>query len=57
MTNHTNGPFDPVYADDYHIVSMQGKLAEVIPASGGKTNKIHISDVKYVLPADNNISK
>ena len=57
IKNLTAGPFDPVYVGDYHIISIKGNQVEVIPAIGGDTKVIHISDVKYVLLADSVISK
>ena len=57
IKNHTTGPFDLVYVGNYCIVSIKGNQVEVIPATQGKTHVIHISNVKYVLPADNVNSK
>ena len=34
------------------MVSIKGNQVEVIPAEGGRTQTVHITDVKYVLPAD-----
>ena len=57
IKSHTAGPFSPVYVGDYKIVSIKGNQIKVNPSSGGKTQMNHISDVKYVLPADNKICK
>ena len=57
IKNHTAGPFEPTYVGDYRVVSLKGNQVEVMPASGGLTHMVHIRDVKYVLPADNLISK
>ena len=43
--DHTAEPFDPAYVGDYHSVSIKGNQVEVMPASEGKTNKMHLSDV------------
>ena len=42
IRDHTAGPFDQV---------------EIKPAEGGKNQMVHITDVKYILPADNIIAK
>ena len=57
IKDHTAGPFDPVYKVNYRIVAIKGNQVEVIPAEGGKSQTVHISDVKYILPADNIIAK
>ena len=33
VKNHTAGPFDPKYIDDYHIVSFKGNKIELIPST------------------------
>ena len=57
IKDHTAGPFDPVYKGNYRIVAIKGNQVEVTPAEGGKNQIVHISDVKYILPADNIIAK
>ena len=39
------------------MVALKGNQVEVMPATGGPTHVVHIKDVKYILPADNVISK
>ena len=51
------GPFNPVYVADSKVISIKGNQVEVIPVSACKTKALHTSDVKYVLQADNFISK
>ena len=53
----TTGPFNPVSVGDHRVVALHGNQVEMRCISGGKMRKVHISDVKYVLPADNIISK
>ena len=55
--NHTAGPFEPVYKGNYHMVAIKVNQDEVVPAEGGKSQMLHITDVKYILPADNIIAK
>ena len=57
IKDHTAGPFDPVYKGNYRIVAIKGNQVEVTPAEGGKNQIVHITDVKYILPADNMITK
>ena len=56
IKTHTDGQFQPVYKGYYRIVSFKGNQVQVIPCEGGKPHFVHITDVKYVLPADNIIS-
>ena len=49
VQNHTKGPFDPKYIDDYCVVSLKGNQVEVRPLIGGLTEMKH---VKFVLPVD-----
>ena len=52
VQNHTRGPFDPKYVEDYHVVSLRGNQVEVQPSMGGPTEMKHVKHVKYILPAD-----
>ena len=52
VQNHTKGPFDPKYIDDYHVVLLKGNQVEVRPLIGGLTEMKHVKLVKFVLPAD-----
>ena len=57
IKDHTAGPFDSVYKRNYRIVAIKGNQVEVTPVKGGKSQMVHITDVKYILPADNIIAK
>ena len=57
IKDHTAGPFDPVYKGNYRIIAIKGNQVKVTPAEGGKNQMVHITDVKYILPADNVIAK
>ena len=57
IKNHTAGPFDPKYIDDYCIVSFWGNQIELIPSTGGKSKMEHISNIKYIMPAERYISQ
>ena len=52
IKNHTAGPFDPRYIGDYRIVSFKGNQVELIPSTGGRSKMEHISNIKYIMPAD-----
>ena len=45
IKDHTAGPFQPTYKDDYRVVSLKGNQVEVIPATGGKSHFVHIQDI------------
>ena len=57
IKDHTAGPFDSVYKGNYRIIAIKGNQVEVTPAEGSKSQMVHITDVKYILPADNIIAK
>ena len=57
IKDHTASPFDPVYKGNYRVIAIKGNQVQVIPAEGGKNQMVHITDVKYILPADNIIAK
>ena len=57
IKDHTAGPFEPIYKGNYHVVAIKGNQVEVAPAEGGKSQMVHITDVKYILPANNLIAK
>ena len=57
IKNHTAGPFDPKYVGNYRIVSFWGNQVELIPCTGGKSKMEHISNIKYIMPAERYISQ
>ena len=57
IKDHTVGPFEPVYKGNYRVVAIKGNQVEITPAEGGKSQMVHITGVKYILPADNIIAK
>ena len=57
LKTHTAGPFEPVYKGNYHVVAIKRNQVEVAPVEGGKSQMVHITDVKYILSADNIIAK
>ena len=57
IKNHTAGPFDSRYIGDYCIVSFKGNQVELIPSTGGKRKMEHISNIKYIMPAEQYLSQ
>ena len=57
IKNHTAGPFDPKYVGNYRIVSFRRNQVELIPSTGGKSKMEHISNIKYIMPAERYISQ
>ena len=57
VQNHTRGPFNPKYVEDYHVVAFRGNQIEVRPSIGGPTEMKHVKHVKYILPADRYIKQ
>ena len=57
IKDHTAKAFANTYKSNYRIVSIKGNQVEVMPGTGGKSFNLHVTDVKYVLPADNIIAQ
>ena len=49
---HAKKPFEPNYKGYYRIVTFKGNQVEIMPQEGGPSQIGHISDVKYIMPAD-----
>ena len=57
IKDHTAKAFQPHYVGNYRIVSFKGNQVEVRKTEGGNTTWVHLTDVKYILPVDNVITK
>ena len=57
IKDHTAKAFQPHYVGNYRIVSFKGNQVEVHKTEGGNTMWVHLTDVKYILPVDNVITK
>ena len=57
IKDHTAKSFQPHYVGNYRIVSFKGNQVEVHKTEGGNTTWVHLTDVKYILPVDNIITK
>ena len=57
IKDHTAKAFQPRYVGNYRIVSFKGNQVEVYETEDGNTTWVHLTDVKYILPVDNVITK
>ena len=57
IKNHTAKAFQPRYIGNYRIVSFKGNQVKVHKTKGGNTTWVHLTDIKYILPVDNVITK
>ena len=57
IKDHTAKAFQPHCVGNYRIVSFKGNQVEVRKAEGGNTTWVHLTDIKYILPVDNVITK
>ena len=57
VKNHTATAFDDKYIGVFRIVSFKGNQIELIPSTGGKSKMEHISNIKYIMPAERYISQ
>ena len=55
---HLRKTFEPKYTGAYRVVDIKGNQAQLIPVDGkGGPQKVHVSHLKQILPADRVISK
>ena len=57
IKDHTAKALQPCYVGNYRIFSFKVNQVEVCKAEGGNTTWVHLTDVKYILPVDNVITK
>ena len=57
IKDHTAKTFQPHYGGNYRIVSFKGNQVEVHKTEGGNTTWVHLTDIRYILPVDNVITK
>ena len=57
IKDHTGKAFQPHYVGNYRIVSFKVNQVEVCKAEGGNTTWVHLTDIKYILPVDNIVTK
>ena len=57
IKDHTAKAYQPCYVGNYRIVSFKGNQVEVYKTKGGNTTWVHLTDIKYIFPVDNVITK
>ena len=57
IKDHTAKAFQPHYVGNYRIVPFKVNQVEVHKTEGENTTWVHLTDVKYILPVDNVITK
>ena len=57
IKDHTAKAFQSRYVGNYRIISFKGNQVEVHKTEGGNTTWVHLTDVKYIFPVDNVITK
>ena len=57
IKNNVRKAFEPRYVGTFRVVTVKGQQVEVRPAEGGRTQMVHISHVRNILPADNVIKQ
>ena len=57
IKDHTAKAFQPHYVGNYRFVSFKGNQVEVCKTEGGNTTWVHLTNVKYIFPVDNVITK
>ena len=55
---HLHKTLEPKYTGAYQVVDIKGNQVQLIPVNGkGGLQKVHVSHLKQILPADRVISK
>ena len=52
IKNHTAKAFQPRFKGNFHVIKQKGNQVEIKPAEGGETTRVHVTDIKKVIPAD-----
>ena len=52
IKNHTAKAFQPRFKGNFRVIKQKGNQVEIRPAEGGETTKVHVTDIKKVIPAD-----
>ena len=52
IKDHVARAFQPGFKGNFWIIRQKGNQVEIRPAEGGETTKVHITDVKKVIPAE-----
>ena len=52
IKDHVARAFQPRFKGNFRVIRQKGNQVEIKPAEGGETTKVHITDVKKVIPAE-----
>ena len=52
IKNHTAKAFQLRFKGNFHVIKQKGNQVEIKSAEGGETTKVHVTDIKKVIPAD-----
>ena len=52
IKSHTAKAFQPRFKGNFCVIKQKGNQVEIKPAEGGETIKVHVTDIKKIIPAD-----
>ena len=52
IKNHIAKAFQPRFKGNFRVIKQKGNQVEIKPAEGGETTKVHVTDIKKVIPAE-----
>ena len=52
IKNHTAKAFQPRFKGNFRVIKQKGNQVEIKPVEGGETIKVHVTDIKKIIPAD-----
>ena len=52
IKNHTAKAFQPRFKGNFCVIKQKGNQVEIKPAEGGETIKVHVTDIKKIIPAE-----
>ena len=52
IKNHTAKAFQPRFKGNFCVIKQKGNQIEIKPVEGGETIKVHVTDIKKIIPAD-----
>ena len=52
IKEHMAKAFQPRFKENFRVIKQKGNQVEIRLAEGGETTKVHITDVKKVIPAE-----
>ena len=52
VKNHMAKAFQPRFKGNFHVIKQKDNQVEIKPAEGGETTRVHVTDIKKVIPAE-----